>query len=129
MALNKANAELQAARDKLAAVEKKVGDLEAQLKVLTDEFNTAISAKQKCEQDAQQTAYTINLANRLVGGLSSEKIRWTDSVASFRSQEKSLPGNVLLVTAFVSYVGCFTKQYRVELMEKHWVPYLSSLKV
>lgn len=128
MALNKANAELQAAKDKLAAVEKKVSDLQAQLKILTDEFDTAAAAKLKCEQDAQQTAYTINLANRLVGGLSSEKIRWTDSVASFRIQEKSLPGNVLLVTAFVSYVGCFTKQYRVDLMEKCWMPFMSSLK-
>ena len=69
------------------------------------------------------------MANRLVGGLSSEKIRWTDSVAQFRFQEKSLPGNVLLITAFISYVGCFTKQYRVDLMEKCWMPFLSSLKV
>lgn len=128
MALNKANAELQAAKDKLNAVEKKVSDLQAQLKILTDEFDAAAAAKAKCEQEAQQTAYTINLANRLVGGLSSEKIRWTDSVAQFRIQEKSLPGNVLLITAFISYVGCFTKQYRVELMEKFWTPYLSTLK-
>ena len=128
MALNKANAELQAARDKLASVEKKVADLQAQLKVLTDEFDAAQAAKLKCEQDAQQTAYTINLANRLVGGLSSEKIRWTESVANFKVQEKSLPGNVLLVTAFISYVGCFTKQYRVDLMEKHWMPFLGTLK-
>ena len=129
MALNKANADLQAARDKLAAVEKKVTDLQAQLKILTDEFDQAAQAKAKCEQDAQQTAYTINLANRLVGGLSSEKIRWTESVANFRFQEKSLPGNVLLVTAFISYVGCFTKQYRVDLMEKYWMPFLQNLKV
>jgi dynein heavy chain len=129
MALNKANAELQAARDKLAAVEKKVSDLQAQLKILTDEFDTAQAAKLKCEQDAQATAYTINLANRLVGGLSSEKIRWTDSVSSFRVQEKSLPGNVLLVTAFISYVGCFTKQYRVDLMDRCWLPFMNNLKV
>jgi dynein heavy chain len=129
MLLQKANAELQAARDKLSAVEKKVADLQAQLKVLTDEFDRAAEEKRKCEEDAQKTAYTINLANRLVGGLSSEKIRWTDSVASFRVQEKSLPGNVLLVTAFLSYVGCFTKQYRVDLMEKSWTPFLSGLKV
>jgi dynein heavy chain len=129
MALNKANAELQAAKDKLAAVEKKVTDLQAQLKTLTDEFNVASEAKAKCERDAQQTAYTIQLANRLVGGLSSEKIRWTESVANFRVQEKSLPGNVLLITAFISYVGCFTKIYRVDLMEKYWMPFLGSLKV
>ena len=128
MALNKANAELQAARDKLQMVEKKVSDLQAQLKLLTDEFDRAAEEKRKCEEDAQKTAYTINLANRLVGGLSSEKTRWTDAVASFRIQEKSLPGNVLLVTAFLSYVGCFTKQYRVDLMEKFWMPYLAGLK-
>ena len=129
MALQKANAELQAAKDKLAAVEKKVNDLQFELKKLTDEFETATNAKLKCERDAQQTAYTINLANRLVGGLSSEKIRWSESVASFRFQEKSLPGNVLLTTAFVSYVGCFTKRYRVDLLQNFWMPFLAKLKV
>jgi dynein heavy chain len=128
-ALAKANAELAAAKEKLAIVEKKVADLQAQLKILTDQFDEANAAKLKCEQDAQQTAYTINLANRLVGGLSSEKIRWTDTVAQFRIQEKSLPGNVLLITALLSYVGCFTKVYRIDLMEKFWMPYLSKLKV
>ena len=128
-ALNKANAELQAAKDKLAAVEKKVSDLQSQLKILTDEFDGAMAAKAKAEADSKQTAYTIQLANRLVGGLSSEKIRWTETVKQFRIQEKSLPGNVLLVTAFVSYVGCFTKQYRVDLMEQCWMPYLGKLKV
>jgi len=129
MALAKANAELQAAKDKLAIVEKKVAELQAQLKILTDQFDEANAAKLKCEQDAQATAYTINLANRLVGGLSSEKIRWTDTVSQFRIQEKSLPGNVLLITAFISYVGCFTKVYRVDLMENFWMPFLGKLKV
>jgi len=129
MALAKANAELQAAKDKLAIVEKKVSDLQAQLKILTDQFDEANAAKKKCEEDAQATAYTINLANRLVGGLSSEKIRWTDTVAQFRIQEKSLPGNVLLITAFISYVGCFTKIYRDDLMHNYWSPQLGKLKV
>ncbi len=129
MALQKANSELQAARDKLSAVEKKVSDLQTELKKLTDEFETATNAKLKCERDAQQTAYTINLANRLVGGLSSEKIRWSEAVANFRIQEKSLPGNVLLVTGFVSYVGCFTKRYRLDLINNFWMPFLNTLKV
>ena len=33
----------------------------------------------------------------LVGGLASEKIRWSDSVMRFREQAKMLPGDVLLV--------------------------------
>jgi hypothetical protein len=36
---------------------------------------------------------------------------------------------MLLVTAFVSYVGCFTKRYRLELLEKTWVPFLKKINV
>ena len=74
------------------------------------------------------TNKTIELANRLVGGLASENIRWAHSVANLRIQGETIPGDVLLVTAFISYVGCFTKQYRLDLMDKHWVPYLKQLQ-
>lgn len=45
------------------------------------------------------TAKTIELANRLVGGLASENVRWADSIKDFRKQELTLPGDVLLITA------------------------------
>ena len=41
----------------------------------------------------------------------------------------TVPGDVLLVTAFISYVGCFTKQYRTELMDKMWFPRINKLEV
>lgn len=66
---------------------------------------------------------------RLIGGLASENVRWAESVEVLREQEKTLCGDVLLVSAFVSYVGYFTKKYRAELLEKHWVPFLSGLAV
>jgi dynein heavy chain, axonemal len=103
--------------------------LEEALAKLTAEYDTAMAAKQKCQDEADRTAYTINLANRLVNGLASENVRWRESVAGFRRSEETTPGDVLLITAFVSYVGCFTKVYRVDLMENHWRPQLSALKV
>lgn len=54
----------------------------------------------------------------------SEKIRWGQSIKSFEAQEKTLCGDVLLTAAFVSYVGSFTKQYRQELVECSWIPFL-----
>lgn len=39
-------------------------------------------------------------------------------------QASTLPGDVLLVTAFISYVGCFTKQFRHDLLYKQWLPFL-----
>jgi dynein heavy chain len=48
------------------------------------------------------TAKTIELANRLVGGLAAENVRWAESIKNFKTQELTLPGDVLLTTAFVS---------------------------
>lgn len=56
-------------------------------------------------------------------------MRWAESVENFRSQGVTLCGDVLLISAFVSYVGYFTKKYRNELMEKFWIPYINKLKV
>ena len=41
---------------------------------------------------------------------------------------KMLPGDVLLVASFISYLGCFTKQYRLELFERKWLPFLKKLQ-
>ena len=39
----------------------------------------------------------------------------------------TLPGDILLITAFISYVGCFTKQFRIDLLQKMWTPYLKGI--
>jgi len=80
LAFDAANAELQAARDKLARVEQKVKDLEERLQLLTRQFDAAVSDKEKCEKEASSTAIKISIANRLVVGLSSENMRWNLSV-------------------------------------------------
>ena len=104
-----------------------MAELEATLTELTNQYKAAVDAKVKCQRDADATSATISLANRLVGGLASEKIRWGDSVNQLKEQAKMLPGDVLLVSSFISYLGCFTKQYRLELLEKKWLPYLKKV--
>ncbi|XP_065591374.1 dynein axonemal heavy chain 17 isoform X2 [Cyrtonyx montezumae] len=128
-ALEEANAELAEAQDKLSRIKKKIAVLNTNLATLTARFEKATSEKIKCQQEADATNRIITLANRLIGGLASENMRWAESVEAFREQEKTLCGDVLLITAFVSYVGYFTKKYRAELMENHWIPYLQGLKV
>ncbi|XP_056405417.1 dynein axonemal heavy chain 9 [Hyla sarda] len=128
-ALNKANAELAAAEEKLSTIKAKIALLNENLAKLTDKFQKATADKLKCQQEADATALTISLANRLVGGLASENVRWAEAVRNFKLQESTLCGDVLLITAFVSYLGYFTKKYRLELMDQTWKPYLKELKV
>uniref|UniRef100_A0A668AEI7 Dynein axonemal heavy chain 17 n=1 Tax=Myripristis murdjan TaxID=586833 RepID=A0A668AEI7_9TELE len=128
-ALSKANAELAAAQEKLTTIKTKINHLNENLAKLTAKFEKATADKLKCQQEAESTARTISLANRLVGGLASENVRWAEAVENFRKQKRTLCGDVLLITAFVSYLGYFTKRYRVQLMDGSWRPYLSQLKV
>ncbi|XP_066487525.1 dynein axonemal heavy chain 11 [Tiliqua scincoides] len=128
-ALAQANTELAAATEKLEAIRKKLGELDLNLCKLTTSFEKATAEKVRCQEDVCRTNKTIELANRLVKGLESEKVRWTHSVKSFEAQEITVCGDVLLTAAFVSYVGSFTKLYRQELVERMWLPFLKSQKV
>ncbi|NXJ83957.1 DYH17 protein, partial [Trogon melanurus] len=128
-ALAEANGELAEAQEKLTRIKNKIANLNANLAALNAEFEKATEEKLKCQQEADATNRVITLANRLIGGLASENVRWAESVEMFREQEKTLCGDVLLVSAFVSYVGYFTKKYRAELLEKRWIPFLSGLEV
>ncbi|XP_038108194.1 dynein beta chain, ciliary isoform X2 [Culex quinquefasciatus] len=121
-ALNEAQSDLKGAQDKLMDLTNKINELEERLGVIQAEFNDALAEKQKCQDEADKTAFTIDLAHRLVNGLASENVRWRESIAHLKSQSVTLPGDVLLIACFISYVGCFTRRYRVELQEKMWIP-------
>uniref|UniRef100_A0A8C8ZVZ0 Dynein axonemal heavy chain 9 n=1 Tax=Prolemur simus TaxID=1328070 RepID=A0A8C8ZVZ0_PROSS len=127
-ALSKATLDLTAAQEKLAAIKAKITHLNENLAKLTAKFEKATADKLKCQQEAEVTAGTISLANRLVGGLASENVRWAEAVQNFQQQERTLCGDILLTTAFISYLGFFTKKYRQSLMDSTWRPYLSQLK-
>ena len=44
-------------------------------------------------------------------------------------QSTTLPGDILLICAFVSYGGCFTRRYRDSLMKEMLPVFLKSQKV
>ncbi|KAI8033161.1 hypothetical protein M5D96_014083, partial [Drosophila gunungcola] len=78
-ALLESEKELKDARDKLTALNQKLTELEEQLNALQMEYDEALAEKQKCQDEADKTAFTIDIANRLIGGLATEKIRWMES--------------------------------------------------
>jgi dynein heavy chain len=123
LALAEATATLQTANEKLAKIMSKIKQLDDALQVLKDEFQKATDAKLACQAEADKTSKVIGLANRLVGGLAGEKIRWGESVEKFKIQMTTIPGDCLLTTAFLSYTGCFSKTYRTMMMEEHWLPF------
>jgi dynein heavy chain len=126
-ALAEAESQLKAAQDKLSKVMAQIAKLDAALKKLTDAFQEATDEKLACQAEADKTAKVIGLANRLVGGLASENVRWGEAVALYKKQMITVPGDCLLTTAFLSYSGCFSKQYREIMYNDKWLPYMTKM--
>lgn len=74
------------------------------------------------------TDYSFSPPFRLVGGLASEKVRWAESVQLFKEEEKTLAGDVLVTASYLSYVGCFSRSYRNDMLN-NWLKFLISLEV
>jgi len=72
----------------------------------------AVEAKQRVEDEAQALQDQLDLANRLVNGLSEENARWKNNVIEFKSERVSMVGDALVSAAFVSYIGPFSFTFR-----------------
>lgn len=99
-ALAQANAELEAAQEKLSIIKRKVQSLEEQLSKLTADFECATADKLRCQKEADATQATIQLANRLVGGLASENVRWAEAVAELVQNFKNRNPTINLPNSF-----------------------------
>ena len=123
-ALAEATQQLEVAQAKLDSVQKRVGALKRNLEELTTRFEQANAEKMEMEAQAEQTAMTIQLADRLVAGLAGEKVRWGSEVEGLRVAEDTLVGDVLAAAAFISYIGPFNRPLREELVKVQWLPWL-----
>lgn len=58
----------------------------------------------------------LERAGTLVECLGGERERWNETVTILDDSYQYLPGDCLLATAFLSYMGPFVSSYRDELM-------------
>ena len=123
-ALAEANVQLLEANEKLDKVMKHVSALEEKLAKLSKEFDEANASKKEAMDAVEKGERKLNLAQRLTNALSSENERWSDNVHILRNDAKLLTGDVLVASAFISYVGPFTKPFRSHLMEDVFCPFL-----
>ena len=103
--------------------------LEAKLAELSQQFEEATAEKNEAVAQAEKTQMRASMADRLVNGLADEKVRWSKAVESFGVQEAQFVGDVLLASAFVSYVGAFNLQLRGSLVSEKWIPDMSNRKI
>lgn len=52
-------------------------------------------------------------AEKLIGGLGGEKVRWTEAAARLQSIYDNLSGDVLISSGVMAYLGPFTMAFRL----------------
>lgn len=85
--------------------------------------------KNAAEAEAARCARRLDLANRLVNALGSEKVRWAESIIEMGEKLHVVIGDVLLASAFVSYVGPFNKKFREQIMNTKFVDFFRRSRI
>ncbi|XP_050519336.1 dynein axonemal heavy chain 6 [Diabrotica virgifera virgifera] len=114
---------LQTAEKELAQVmallrdkQMKLAEVEAQIANLEANFNATMAEKKAIEDNIELTAARLNRAGRLNVALGDEQSRWEESVERFGIELENAVGDVLMAAACVAYLGAFTSNYRMELV-------------
>jgi dynein heavy chain len=77
--------------------------------------------KTSAENEAARCMKRLDNAQRLVNALGSESERWNQSILDLTTDLTLIVGDVLLASAFVSYVGPFNKKFRDIIMEENFI--------
>ncbi|XP_061653536.1 dynein axonemal heavy chain 8-like isoform X1 [Phyllopteryx taeniolatus] len=118
----KANLVVQQVRYKKASSEQMaaqatLADKEAELGLVQAKSDAASKEKQELLDRSEMCKNKMQAASDLIGGLSNEKVRWTQQSKEFKSQIKRLVGDVLQLTGFLSYCGPFNQNFRDMLLD------------
>lgn len=109
----KAQEELKVALEELAKVKEEVRKLNEMVTALREKLAAAEKQKKEVEEDAQKCADKLSAASKLVNGLAGENKRWSENVVFLQANIKSVIGDVLLASEFVSYIGAFSAKLRL----------------
>lgn len=127
--LEEARSSKAAAEESLASATAIVDNVNAKLKALGEKFQEATDEKADVEAQAAAGKARLGLAERLVGGLSSENDRWGLEIENLKNASTTLIGDCMLAAGFVSYVGSFDNVNRNFLWKETWMPDLEGRKI
>ncbi|XP_017886409.1 dynein heavy chain 2, axonemal [Ceratina calcarata] len=114
--LNAALASLKQKEQALSDAMTQLQRLEQRLLELQEMYDGKMKEKEELIKLAELLKLKLERAAMLVDGLSDERIRWEKTVGSLGTLYELLPGDCLIATAFISYLGPFVSKYREELI-------------
>ncbi|KAE8298053.1 Dynein heavy chain 1 [Larimichthys crocea] len=112
---------LDDAKEQLAAVESGIAALQAT-------YQDCLAKKDELDNKCQLCEARLIRADKLIGGLADEKVRWKETVQHLDYMVNNVAGDVLLSGAYIAYLGPFTGEYRAAMAEE-WLHCFKELSV
>lgn len=104
----------------LAATTKLLGELEAELAILNENYRKADAELQDLLEKATTMERRLTSASNLLEGLAGERTRWGEEGGKLQLQADRVVGDGLLSASFLSYLGAFTYKYRCDMLDNTW---------
>lgn len=112
----------------LAEAQAKLAELNRMLARLQKEYEEKLEQKEELNKKAEMLKVKLERAYILVECLAGERERWKETVTKLDVDYDCLPGDCLLATAFLSYLGPYVTNYREELF-KLWKSKITELEI
>ncbi|KAK0165144.1 hypothetical protein PV328_003692, partial [Microctonus aethiopoides] len=112
----------------LAAAQEILQEKDDALRIVQEEFDGVMAERQAIVDLADTYQTKTDIATAMIDGLSGEKVRWTNQLEMFKSETERLVGDVLLLTAFLSYCGPFNQEFRL-ILHSQWYNLLKTRKI
>ncbi|XP_053317654.1 dynein axonemal heavy chain 6 [Spea bombifrons] len=123
-----AQMELDATMATLRQKQRKLKDVEEQIKELQDQYDKSLGEKESLAKTMALTQARLNRAGKLTSALGDEQVRWKESIANFEEEISNVIGNVFIASACVAYFGAFTAVYRQQLIDC-WITKCQHLQI
>ena len=115
--LAEAEAEFAEVTKQLEGKRAELAEVLAKLKKLEDTLDDLVAKKNALEAQVQDCEDKLVRAEKLIGGLGGEKVRWTEAADELGKTYINVTGDVLLSAAMMAYLGAFTLQFRARMAE------------
>ncbi|KAM9770210.1 dynein axonemal heavy chain 6 [Menidia menidia] len=126
--LSRAQEDLDLTMATLKKKQQKLQEVEGQIRVLEEQFDSSITEKEELVNSMALTQARLTRAGKLTSALGDEQTRWEGSVALFEQEIINVIGNVFIAAACVAYHGAFTSNYR-QLLTDQWITQCQQLRI
>eukprot|EP00595_Chromulina_sp_UTEXLB2642_P003598 CAMPEP_0196767344 /NCGR_PEP_ID=MMETSP1095-20130614/39365_1 /TAXON_ID=96789 ORGANISM="Chromulina nebulosa, Strain UTEXLB2642" /NCGR_SAMPLE_ID=MMETSP1095 /ASSEMBLY_ACC=CAM_ASM_000446 /LENGTH=575 /DNA_ID=CAMNT_0042134889 /DNA_START=1788 /DNA_END=3516 /DNA_ORIENTATION=+ len=103
--------------------------LSAELRDLNIQYEAANNELNILQNEASIMTKRLNTASKLIDGLTNERNRWSNDIIQLKQQNVNIIGDCLVSSAFLSYLGAFTTDYRTDLINTKFLVDLTNKQI